>query len=332
MRRFLIAIAVLALLGCGLLALDAARFLTTAVAIDKPVRAIIPPGMGFRQVVDKLANAGVFDRRRAREYFIAYAWWQGATAEVKSGEYQIRPAATPRALLAQLVAGRTVRHALTIIEGWTFAELRAAVAAADAIRHTLAGADNAAVMAAIGAPGQHPEGRFLPDTYFFPRGTTDVAFLRRAYEAMARTLETQWGAREKGLALDSRYEALILASIVEKETAVPEERARVAGVFLRRLRLGMRLQTDPTVIYGLEEFDGNLRRADLLADGPYNTYTRPGLPPTPIALPGAAAIHASLHPAEGDALYFVARGDGSHAFSATYAEHKKAVHEYQLTP
>lgn len=312
------------------LAVDMAHLLSRPVGLDEPVQLIVPPGSSFHQVVARLYDAGVLSVPRASQYLTAYAWWRGDAARVKSGEFRIDPAASPAQILAMLVAGRTVRHQITLIEGWTFDSLRAALAGNDAIRHTLADADDEAVMAAIGAAGQSPEGRFLPETYYFPRGTTDVALLRRAHHAMSRTLEAQWAARAPELPLDGPYQALILASIVEKETAVPDERMRVAGVFIRRLRSGMRLQSDPTVIYGLDDFHGNLTRADLRRDGPYNTYTRTGLPPTPIAMPGAAAIHAALHPADGEALYFVARGDGTHAFSATYAEHKKAVNRYQL--
>jgi UPF0755 protein len=186
-------------------------------------------------------------------------------------------------------------------------------------------------MAALGHPDLDAEGRFFPDTYLFPRGTTDIAYLKRAYAAAEKNLEEQWAARASDLPYRSPYEALIMASIVERETAVPDERPMIAGVFIRRLAKGMRLQTDPTVIYGLgESFDGNLRKRDLLADAPYNTYTRAGLPPTPICLPGRAALAAALHPAAGDALYFVARGDGSHQFSATLQEHEAAVRRYQL--
>jgi UPF0755 protein len=186
-------------------------------------------------------------------------------------------------------------------------------------------------MAQLGLSGEHPEGRFFPDTYQFPAGTTDVAVLQHAYAEMQRHLEQAWQGRAAGLPLANPYEALILASIVEKETGSPGERTRIAGVFIRRLQKNMRLQTDPTVIYGLgADFDGNLRRRDLETDSPYNTYMRAGLPPTPIALPGAAALHAALHPAPGDELYFVSRGDGTHHFSANFDEHTAAVRNYQL--
>jgi UPF0755 protein len=221
---------------------------------------------------------------------------------------------------------------LTLVEGWNFREVLEAVREHPVIVDTLpAEATASDVMALLGHPDEHPEGRFFPDTYLFPRDTTDVQFLMRAFERMETILEDEWEQRAAELPLKDPYEALILASIIEKETGRADERTEIAGVFIRRLRKGMLLQTDPTVIYGLgDSFDGNLRRRDLEADNPYNTYRRAGLTPTPIAMPGRDAIHAALHPADGDALYFVAKGDGSHQFSATLGEHNRAVRRYQL--
>ena len=250
---------------------------------------------------------------------------------LKVGEYDLPPGTTPIDLLHLFVSGKTVQYGLTLLEGWSFKQVRAAIAAQPQIVQTLAGVDDAGVMVRLGAPGMHPEGWFYPDTYHFPRGTTDVEFLRRAHTLMQETLEREWSQRSEGLPLKTPYEALILASIVEKETGVPEERPLIAAVFIGRLNKGMRLQTDPTVIYGMgDRYDGNIRKSDLLRDTPYNTYTRAGLPPTPIAMPSAAAIHAVLHPADSDALYFVATGEGRHHFSATYEEHRAAVIKYQL--
>jgi UPF0755 protein len=224
-----------------------------------------------------------------------------------------------------------IQYALTVIEGWTFRQMLEAVRAHEAIRRTLDGLDDAGIMARLGRPGEHPEGRFYPDTYHFPRGTTDAEFLTRAHRKMQAAVEEAWGRRAAGLPYASPYEALVLASIVEKESGVAAERDQIAGVFVRRLRKGMKLQADPTVIYGLgTEFDGNLRRRDLEADNPYNTYTRTGLPPTPISLPGGGALRAAVAPAEGTALYFVAKGDGTHHFSATLDEHQRAVTRFQL--
>jgi len=237
----------------------------------------------------------------------------------------------PIDLTALLVSGRAVLHELRLVEGWRFDEALAAVRQHAALQQTMPQADAAKLMKALGHGELHPEGRFYPDTYHFPRGTTDVAFLRRAFDTMQSALDVEWPRRAEGLPYLVPGDALTLASIVERETGATSERAEIAGVFVRRLQLGMRLQTDPSVIYGLgATFDGNLRKRDLLADTPYNTYTRRGLPPTPICLPGRAALQAALHPAPGKTLYFVARGDGSHQFSATIAEHDAAVRKYQL--
>jgi UPF0755 protein len=230
-----------------------------------------------------------------------------------------------------MISGKVRQYALTLVEGWNFRQVMDAVQSHPSLAHTLQGLENAAIMAQLGHPDEHPEGRFLPDTYHFPKGLSDVAFLQRAYDAMAQTLAQEWEGRAVGLPLQTPYEALILASIVEKETGLASERQAIAGVFVRRLEKRMRLQTDPTVIYGMgERYDGNIRKQDLLEDTPYNTYRRLGLPPTPIAMPGRDAIHATLHPDDSQNIYFVSRGDGSHHFSATLEEHNNAVIKYQL--
>jgi UPF0755 protein len=260
-----------------------------------------------------------------------YATLTGADSKIRAGEYDVPPGTTPRTLLALLESGAVVQHSVTIVEGWTFRDLRRALERQPALDNRLAGQDDAAVMRALGEPGVPPEGLFFPDTYLFGKGSTDLDIFKQARERMKRELNRAWDGRDKGLPLDDAYQALVLASIVEKETALPSERARIAGVFTERLRAGMRLQTDPTVIYGLGPgFDGNLRRSDLERDGPYNTYMRAGLPPTPIALPGAASLQAAVRPDERGDLYFVATGesDGSHAFSRTLAEHERAVAAY----
>jgi UPF0755 protein len=252
-------------------------------------------------------------------------------ARIQAGTYRIMTGTTPPALLKQIVEGRVAQFGLTLVEGWNIYQVMDAIERSDSLKHTLRGMSNAQIMERLGRPAEHPEGRFFPETYKFPKGLTDLAFLQRAYRLMEERLAYEWEQREPGLPYKSPYEALIMASIVEKETGLASERRQIAGVFVRRLKKGMRLQTDPTVIYGLGVgFDGNLRRRDLLADNPYNTYRKAGLPPTPIAMPGADAIHAALHPAPGNALYFVARGDGSHHFSATLEEHNGAVIKYQL--
>ena len=250
---------------------------------------------------------------------------------LKAGEYQIPSDTTPVRLLEILASGKVMQHALTLVEGWTFKQVMAAVRQQEALQRTLLDLTDAQIMQRLGYPEQHPEGRFYPDTYHFPRGESDVDFLQRAYRKMQRFLAKEWERRAKDLPFNSPDEALILASIVERETALPEERPRIAGVFVRRLQKEMLLQTDPTVIYGMgERFDGNIRRRDLETDTPYNTYLRKGLPPTPIAMPSGAAIKAVLHPQPGDELYFVATGDGGHYFSRSLKEHNGAVRKYQL--
>jgi UPF0755 protein len=264
-----------------------------------------------------------------------YLIWLGREMDLahrlQAGEYEITPGMTPESLLRKLAGGEVIQHVITLIEGQTFQEMLALIKARDDIVHTLNGVGVDELMARLGHEGENPEGRFLPDTYHFPRGTTDLALLARVYSAMEHHLAEAWAARDEGLPFNSPYEALTLASIVEKETGLPGERPIIAGVFIRRLQKGMRLQTDPTVIYGLgARFDGNLRGIDLRTDTPYNTYTRDGLPPTPIAMPGAASIHAVLHPEKGDSLFFVANGNGGHYFSRTLKEHEHAVQKYQL--
>ncbi|MBA1149205.1 endolytic transglycosylase MltG [Ectothiorhodospiraceae bacterium WFHF3C12] len=332
-RRLLIgAILILvALAGAlGSLAYSYQVFTRTAlVPVDGEPRTFhVEPGSSFQGVARALARQGFIERALL---YRLMARLQGKAQRIKAGEYAIEPGMSPQAFLDRMVSGDVVQYSLTLVEGWNFHEMMVAVRAHEALEHTLESVSAEAVMAAIGEPDQHPEGRFYPDTYHFPRGTTDVAFLERAYQRMSARLAEIWAERDEGLPLESAYEALILASIIEKETAVPEERRRIAGVFARRLERGMRLQTDPTVIYGIgPDFDGNITRSDLRTDTPYNTYTRGGLPPTPIAMPGGASIEAAVHPAEGDALYFVSKGDGSHHFSATLREHNQAVRRFQL--
>lgn len=292
----------------------------------------VPRGATLNGLLREFERRGVLDSARQRQYLSWYARLSGQASALKAGEYQLAPGMRAIDLTALLASGRVVLHELRLLEGWTFAQALAAVRAHPALVHTLPQQDAAAaLMEALGAPAQHPEGRFYPDTYRFPRGTSDVEFLRRAYRTLERVLAEEWRARAPDLPYATPDQALVMASIVEKETGRADERGEIAGVFVRRLQKRMRLATDPSVIYGLgEAFDGNLRKRDLLADGPYNTYTRAGLPPTPICLPGRAALHAALHPAPGKTLYFVSRGDGSHQFSETFADHEAAVRKYQL--
>ena len=287
----------------------------------------IEPGATPRGVAQAVVRAGVDTDER-----LLYAWFRlsGKDRLIRAGNYELTPGVTPYALLNKLVRGEESLRAITFVEGWTFRQVRAALAKDAFIKQDTAAMSEAELMAAIGKPGVAAEGRFFPDTYTYAKGSSGVALLRRAAHAMDRRLEEVWRLRAPDTPLKSADEALILASIVEKETGRSSDRPEIAGVFTNRLRIGMRLQTDPTVIYGLgEAFDGNLRRIHLQTDTPWNTYTRAGLPPTPIAMPGKAALLAAVQPAPTKALYFVARGDGSSHFSATLDEHNRAVNRYQ---
>lgn len=332
LKPLLISLGAVLAVMLGLMAwiyVDYQRFVESPLNLPETGYTIeIEPGMSLAHVARRLHDAGVLDKPY---YLTLLGRISGQASRIQTGEFFIAAGATPVDLMQELTTGTVVQYPVTIIEGWTFAQLRDYLATRTHLEHTLDDLDDSAVMTRLGRPDMHPEGRFLPDTYHFPKGTEDIEVLRRALLAMESRLQLAWKGRSEDLPLDTSYEALILASIVEKETAVPDERPRIAGVFIRRLRKGMRLQTDPTVIYGMgESYDGNIRRRDLLRDTPYNTYTRSGLPPTPIALPSGESIDAVLHPAAGNALYFVSRGDGSHVFSATLEEHNRAVRRYQL--
>lgn len=288
----------------------------------------VKPGTSLRGLAQQLHEQGVI----AEPYtFTWIGYVTGRSRHIKAGEYRFPDGISAAQLLDQVVAGRVVEYPLVIVEGWTFHQVMSALAAAPKLRQTLAGMEAEEVMARLGRPELHPEGRFFPDTYYYSRGHTDAQVLRRAFERMERVLAQEWERRAPELPFATPEEALTLASIVEKETSLADERPLVAAVFINRLRRGMRLQADPTVIYGLgPTFDGNIRTRDLRRDTDYNTYTRSGLPPTPIAMPGRAALAAVLHPADARALYFVARGDGSHVFSDTLEAHMDAVVKYQL--
>jgi len=290
---------------------------------------LVEQGDSFATVLGKLHVAGI--REGSALEWQALARQLGAAGRLQVGEYALEPGTTPRGLLVRMREGKVISHRFTIVEGWNVRELRTALGKAPLLQHDASALDDAALMKALGHPGEHPEGRFLPETYAYTRGDGELDVLERACAAMDKALDHAWSTRASGLPLASKQQALVLASIVEKETGVAEERPAIAGVFVRRLHLGMRLQTDPTVIYGMgASYAGNIRKADLLADTPYNTYTRAGLPPTPIAMPGVAALQAATHPASGDAIYFVAVGDGSgrHVFTRSLAEHQAAVRQY----
>ncbi len=291
------------------------------------VEFTVPPGSSLRAASRVIARAGVDMPPLVFEAIARAAITPGG---IKAGTYEVTAGATPLDLLGKLVRGEFSLVEIKFIEGWTFRQLREALDVHLHVRHETKGLPDAAVLQRLGVNEAHPEGLFFPDTYRFARGTSDLELLRTAHRALTKRLDAAWADRRPDLPFASPYEALILASIVEKETGRGNDRTMVAAVFVNRLRGGMKLQADPTVIYGLgEKFDGNLRKRDLLADTPYNTYTREGLPPTPIALPGLASIAAVTNPAASDALYFVARGDGSSEFSRTLEEHNRAVTKYQ---
>jgi UPF0755 protein len=285
----------------------------------------VPRGASLTSVAHRLERAGLMDRPRT---WLRHANRERLATRLKAGEYRLQPGTSPAMLLEQFVQGDVVLHAITLPEGWTFRQALAAIQSHPHVTRELQGLDDAAILARLGLRDPHPEGLFFPDTYRFPRGTTDRELLRQAHARLEAELAAAWSRRASGLPYDTPYEALILASLVEKETGAADERPLIAGVFVNRLRRGMRLQTDPSVIYGIgDTFDGNLRRKDLEDDTTYNTYTRPGLPPTPIALAGRAALEAAVRPAQTDALYFVATGlgDGRHYFSGSLAAHNANV-------
>jgi UPF0755 protein len=288
----------------------------------------IAPGESLRHVAEVFADKGALAHAWD---LVAYGRLHEAAAGLRAGEYRIEPGTTVASLLTLLRSGKVVLHGLTLVEGWNLQETLAAVESDPNLKHTLAGVKGRVFAQQLGLDTASVEGMLLPDTYQFPRGTTDLAFLHRAQLAAQQKLEAAWQTRATGLPYKSPYEALIMASIIEKETAQAAERGRIAGVFVRRLEKGMKLQTDPTVIYGLgDSYDGDITYKDLRTDTPYNTYTRFGLPPTPICMPSRASIDAAMHPAPGDALYFVARGDGTHEFSATLVQQNAAVQKYQI--
>lgn len=287
----------------------------------------IEPGTSVRGVTQAVNDAGA-----KVDPGLLYWWFRlsGKDRQIKAGSYELDAETTPRSLLRQLVRGEESLRVVTLVEGWNFTQVRAALLKAELLKPATQGLEPDLIMSTLGKPGVAPEGRFFPDTYLYAKGSTDLAVLKRAMRAMDKHLNAAWAQRQTGTVLKSQDEALILASIIEKETGRASDRPMISGVFNNRLRIGMLLQTDPTVIYGLgDAFDGNLRRSHLKADTPWNTYTRGGLPPTPIAMPGKAALMAAVQPAKTQALYFVARGDGTSQFSANLDDHNRAVNKFQ---
>lgn len=302
--------------------------LAPGVTEQTPLEVEVVSGQSARGIAEKLSSAGV-----QTPWVLLYGWFRvsGQSRDIKAGSYEFAPGTTPRSLLSKLVRGEQAFRSITLLEGWNHRQVFELVRASPDLTQDIEGMSTADVMALIGYPGRHPEGRFFPDTYRVAKRATASSVLRQAAQAMDKRVADVWTQRDSSVPLRTPEEALILASIIEKETGLESDRKRIGGVFANRLRIGMRLQTDPSVIYGLgERFDGNLRRDDLQTDTPYNTYTRAGLPPTPIAMPGAASLRAAVQPGDTNAIYFVARGDGSSQFSATLEEHNAAVRRYIL--
>jgi UPF0755 protein len=327
LRRAL-ALAVLAVLLCaGYLA----WYANTPVAVAAyPAEFEIPQGAWLRSAARLLAESGIDVRPR---HFELLARATGSASAIKAGNYELTGPTTAAQLLDKMTRGEVAQAEIRIIEGWTFAQLRAELDGSGLLRHETTAMSDTELLQRLGASERHAEGLFFPDTYLFARQSSDFAVLRRAYRSQQRHLKEEWEARDPKVPYRTPYDALIMASIIEKETGKGSERDMIGGVLVNRLRIGMRLQADPTVIYGLgASFDGNLKRAHLTTDGPYNTYTRPGLPPTPIALPGLASLRAALQPAKTKALYYVSRGDGTSQFSRSLEEHNRAVSKYQLQP
>ncbi|MDX2218730.1 MAG: endolytic transglycosylase MltG [Burkholderiales bacterium] len=319
---------ILVVLAAAFLGWQAWQFTQTPLVPAKvPFEFTVKSGASLKSLSAQLTEAGLLDQPEP-------LWLLGRLTEktaIRAGTYRLEKPILPAELLDKLVRGDVVPVSIQFIEGSTYAELRKALAAHKDVRQTLAGVSDAELLKRLGAEEKHPEGLFFPDTYFFAAGTTDFDVLKRAHQTLKQKLADAWAQRDEGLPYKSPYEALIMASIIEKETGRADERTTISAVFINRMRIGMRLQTDPTVIYGIgPTFDGNIRKRDLLTDTPYNTYTRDGLPPTPIALAGWGSIIAAVKPAQSDRLYFVGKGDGSHHFSRSLEEHNRAVARYQL--
>ena len=302
--------------------------LNTALLNSDDIQYNLKKGSTLKQVLFELTDLGIL----SNPYYLLFEARQTNKGNlIKAGEYRIQPGTTPRQLLDQFIDGKQVQYSLTLIEGWNYREVFKALKEHEQLVQTLDDLTPEEIMNILDMQGVHPEGQFYPETYHFPKGTTDVDFLKRANLRLQTVLNEEWENRAEDLPYQTPYEALVMASIIEKETGAAEERGMIAGVFVRRLLKDMKLQTDPTVIYAMgEQFDGNIRKKDLSIDSPYNTYVYKGLPPTPIAIAGRAAIHAALHPQDGKALFFVSKGNGLHYFSETLEEHNQAVRKYQL--
>ncbi|MBL1140927.1 MAG: endolytic transglycosylase MltG [Proteobacteria bacterium] len=317
------------LLATGfLLFQDYQKFLQTPLNIERDFVFTVESGMSFSDLNKKLQSENIVNNTR---YLELLARQSSRANKIRTGEYNLMPGILPDELLNIFVSGKVVQYSMILIEGWQIHEMLAAIKLNEILVKKLGSYNPDTLMKELGYPEKSAEGLFFPDTYHFPKGTSDVEFLKRAYDKLQKVLDEEWQNRDPNLPYQSPYEALIMASIIEKETGLASERKTIAGVFVRRLNKNMKLQTDPTVIYAMgSHFNGNIRRKDLKIDSPYNTYRYKGLPPSPISLVGREAIHAALHPEDGKALYFVAKGDGSHYFSESLAEHNRAVVKYQI--
>jgi UPF0755 protein len=324
MKKFLLLVVLIVVSAVAAFAWWTKQPITTA---GDPIAFSISPGSGVASASQSIARAGV---PITPFLFSTLARVTGKAGKIKAGSYELKPNTTPRGLLDQLVRGEFAQESLTIIEGWTFRQMRQAIAASQSLAHDTVSLSDSELMAKISTEFKSPEGLFFPDTYLFAKGASDLQIYKQAHELLMKRLAAAWEKRDASLPYKTPYEALIMASIVEKETGQKSERSMIAGVFVNRLKQGMMLQTDPTVIYGMgESFAGNIRKKDLETDTPYNTYMRSGLPPTPIALPGVQSLAAALGPAKTNALYFVARGDGTSKFSDNLNEHNRAVNQFQ---
>ncbi|MDO8908952.1 MAG: endolytic transglycosylase MltG [Pseudohongiella sp.] len=325
LRLMLVASLLALLVAAGLYYLTR-QYLATPIALEHPVVVMIEPGQSLTRISYQLADAGYLTWPRV---FVAWARWEGLDRSIKTGEYELTPGLTPVTLMDLLMSGRNVQYPLTLIEGWTARQALQHLWQQDTIVPTLQDLSDDELLQKLQSPFPFLEGTLFPDTYFHTRGTTDEAIIRRAHRQLISVLESEWLQRAQGLPYENQWEALIMASIIEKESGYQAEKADISGVFVRRLQQGMRLQSDPTVIYGVgDAYTGVIRRSDLDTTTPWNTYRISGLPPSPIALSGRDSIRASLNPNDGTALYFVSRGDGSHQFSNTLQEHNAAVRQY----
>ena len=328
MRLHIKFIAVIFIVTLVSICLDYKRFLDTPLNINTSLIFTIDSGSSFKDLNKKLKSYHILDKPY---YFEFYARYSGYAKKIQSGEYQLSPGLTPIKIINIFVSGDVIQHSITLLEGWTIKDIKKEISSNTVLIKNLTDYSSDSLLKKIKITESNVEGLFFPDTYYFTKGASDIELLQRAYRRGKAILEKEWESRDAGLPYKNDYDALIMASIIEKETALASERAMIAGVFVRRLKNNMKLQTDPTVIYAMGiKYDGNIRKKDLRIDSPYNTYRYSGLPPSPIALAGREAIHAALHPKNDDTLYFVSKKDGSHHFSKTLYEHNKAVKKYQL--